>query len=138
MVRLEEDTTEFGIKFEGGRKDAQKAGRWFQRVEEVAEAFMREWQDVENCRAAERHAEVAAAPPTVGISTQRVGGGGGRLRRGEGGRGEGGRGGKGRGGEGREGEGRGGKGRGGVLAKKLKSGCGHHRPDVCMPSHGRK
>ena len=80
MVRLEEDTTDFGIKFEGGRKDAQKVGTWFRRVKEVAEAFMRERHDAENCRAAERHAKVAAAPPTVGIST----------RRGEGGREEGG------------------------------------------------
>ena len=40
-VRLEEDMTEFGMKFEGWRKAAQKAGRWFRRVEEGAGSFMR-------------------------------------------------------------------------------------------------
>ena len=40
-MRLEEDMTEFGMKFEGWRKAAQKAGRWFRRVEEGAGSFMR-------------------------------------------------------------------------------------------------
>ena len=31
-----------------------------------------------------------------------------------------------------------GRGREGVLPKRLKFGPGHHRPDVCVPSHGRK
>ena len=29
-------------------------------------------------------------------------------------------------------------GRGGVLPNRLTSGSGHHRPDVCVSSHGRK
>ena len=55
------------MKFGGWRKDAQKAGRWFRRVEEGAESFMRKWHDTERCRAAERHEKTAAAPSTVGI-----------------------------------------------------------------------
>ena len=41
MECLEELVTGFGMKFEGWRKAAQKAGRWFRRVEEGAKAFMR-------------------------------------------------------------------------------------------------
>ena len=80
---------------------------------------MRKWQDAERCRDAQRHAQTAAAPPTVGISERRGG---------EGGAGEGGR-----------GEGRGGRegGRGGVLPKRLKFGSDHHRLDVCGSSNGR-
>ena len=36
MVHLKEDMSAFGMKFEGWRKDAQQAGRWFRRVEEGA------------------------------------------------------------------------------------------------------
>ena len=104
MVCLEEDMSAFGIMFEGWRKASQKAGRWFRRVEEGAESFMRKLHDAEICRAAERHPKAAAAPSTVGIF-ERPGGGG---------------------------EG----GRGGVLLKRLKSGSGHHRLDVCGPSNG--
>lgn len=57
--------TECGIKFEGWRKDAQKAGIWPRRVEEGAEVFMWRWHDAECCRAIERHAAVAAATPSV-------------------------------------------------------------------------
>ena len=64
----------FGIKFEGWREAAQEAGRWCRRVEEGAESFLRKWHDAESCRAAERHAKAAAAPPTVGISKRRGGG----------------------------------------------------------------
>ena len=53
MVDLKEDISVFGMKFEGWRKVAQKAGRWFRRVEEGAELFMRKWRDAERCRAAE-------------------------------------------------------------------------------------
>ena len=113
MVRLEEDPTEFGIKFEGWRKAAQKAGRWLRRVEEGEAAFMRKWHAAESCRAAERQAKAAAAPPTVGIST-RPGGGG----RGAGGGG-------------------GGGARVGVRPKRLKSGSGHHRLEIYGPSNGR-
>ena len=83
VVRLEEDMSAFGMKFEGWRKAAQKAGRWFRRVEEGAERFMRIWHDAESCRAAERHANATAMPSTIGIS-KRPGGG----VRGRGGRGE--------------------------------------------------
>ena len=45
---------------------------------------MRKWHDAERCRAAKRHAKVAAAPSTVGISKAAGGPAG---RRGEGARG---------------------------------------------------
>ena len=80
---------------------------------------MRNWQDTESCRAAERHAKTAAAPFTVGISKRP--GGGRRWGMGEGGRKEGGR----------------GEGRGGVVPKLLRSGSGHHRLEACGPSSGR-
>ena len=85
MVHLKEDMSAFGTKLEWWRKDAQKAGRWFRRVEEGAESFMWKWHDTERCRAAERHAKAAAAPSSVGIS-MRPGGGrrGGRRERGRG------------------------------------------------------
>ena len=41
MVHLKEDLSAFGMKFEGWRKAAQKAGRCFRRVEEGAESCMR-------------------------------------------------------------------------------------------------
>ena len=81
MAHLKEDMSVFGMKFEGWRKAAQKAGRWFRRVEEGAELFMRNLHEMERRKAAERRAKAAAAPSTVGIS-KRPGGG----RRGEGGR----------------------------------------------------
>ena len=62
-----------GMKFERWRKAAQKAGRWFRRVEEGAEAFMRKRHHAESCRVAERQAKAAAAPPTVGIYTRQGG-----------------------------------------------------------------
>ena len=37
MVHLKEDMSAFEMKFEGWRNDAQKAGKWFRRVEEGAE-----------------------------------------------------------------------------------------------------
>ena len=43
LACLKEDMSVFGMKFEGWRKAAQKAGRWFRRVEEGAELFMRKW-----------------------------------------------------------------------------------------------
>ena len=92
MVHLKEDISAFGTKFEGWRKAAKKAGKWFGRVEEGAEPFMRKWHDAERCRAAERHAKAAAAPSTVGISKRpwrRGEGGGGGVWRGDG-RGKGG------------------------------------------------
>ena len=41
MKDLEEDLKASGIKFEGWLESAQKVGRWFRRVEEGAEVFMR-------------------------------------------------------------------------------------------------
>ena len=71
MVHLNEYMPVSGMKFEGRRKDAQKVGRWFRRVEEEAELFMRECYDTVRGRAAERHAKVAAAPSTIRISVGR-------------------------------------------------------------------
>ena len=53
MVRVEENTTPLRMNFEGWRKAEPKAGRWFRRVEEGAEAFMRKCHEVESvsCRA---------------------------------------------------------------------------------------
>ena len=54
MDHLKEDILVFGMKFEGWPKAAQKAGRWFLRVEEGAELFMRNWHETErtqSCRA---------------------------------------------------------------------------------------
>ena len=68
MAHLKEGMSVFGMKFEGWRKAAQKAGRWFRRVEEGAELFMRNWHKRERRKAAERRAKAAAAPSTVGIS----------------------------------------------------------------------
>ena len=42
----------FGTKFKGWRKAAQKAGRWFRRVEVGTELFMRNWHETERCKAA--------------------------------------------------------------------------------------
>ena len=75
MAHLKEDMSVFGMKFEGWRKAAQKAGRWFRRVEEGAELFMRNGHETERRKAAERRAEAAAAPSTVSISKQPGGGG---------------------------------------------------------------
>ena len=47
-AHLKEHMSVFGMKFEGWRKDAQKAGRCFRRVEKGAELFMR------NCHGKER------------------------------------------------------------------------------------
>ena len=44
MKDLEEDLMSLGIKFKGWREAAQKVGRWFRRVEEGAEVFMRKWR----------------------------------------------------------------------------------------------
>ena len=115
---LKEDMSVFGMKFERWRTAAPKAGRWFRRVEEGAELFMRNWHETERCKAAERLAKAAAAPSTVGISKQPGGGG----RRGGG-----------RVGGGKDGGGK----RGGVMPKRLKSGFGHHRLESCGPSNGR-
>ena len=41
---LEEGLQAFGINFEGWREAAQRVGRWFRRVEEGAEVFMRKWR----------------------------------------------------------------------------------------------
>ena len=74
MAHLKEDMSVFGMKFEGWRKAAQKAGRWFRRVEEGAELFMQNWHETERRKSAERRAKAAAAPSTVGISKPPGGG----------------------------------------------------------------
>ena len=80
MAHLKKDMSVFEMKFKGWRKAAQKAGRWFRRVEEGAELFMRNWHETERRKAAERRAKAAAAPSTVGISERPRGGGqGGRA-----------------------------------------------------------
>ena len=43
---IEEDLKAFAIKFEGWREATQKVGRWFQRVEEAVETFVRKWHEV--------------------------------------------------------------------------------------------
>ena len=111
MDHLKEDMSVFGMKFEGWRKAAQKAGKmkfegwrkaaqkaskWFRRVEEGAGLNMWNWHQPERHKAAERRAKAAAAPSIVGISKrpggeEGKGGGGGR---GEGGKGRGGTGGR--------------------------------------------
>ena len=53
------------MKFEGWRKAAHKAGRWFPRVQEGAELFMRNWHKTERRKAGERRAKAAAAPCTI-------------------------------------------------------------------------
>ena len=77
MAHLKEDKSVFGMRFEGWRKAAQKAGRCFRRVEEGAELLMRNWHETEGCKATERRAKAAAPPSTVGISKRPGGGGGG-------------------------------------------------------------
>ena len=52
---LEGDLNAFGIKFEGRREAAQKVDRWFRRVEDGAEVFMRKWHKDEKEATAERH-----------------------------------------------------------------------------------
>ena len=120
-----EDMSTFGIKFEGWRKAAQKAGRSFRRVEEGAEPFMgnsgnvmmrrRDEEELQSDtqRPRQRH------PPSASLSGRREGGwrGGGEEGRGNGGGGGG--------------------GRGGVMPKRLRSGSGHHRLEGCGPWNGR-
>ena len=113
LVHLKEDMSVFGMKFEGWRKAAQKAGRWFRRVEEGAELFMRNWHEAERRRAAERHAKAAAAPSTVGIPKRPGGGGGGGGMEGGWVEGEGWRGGEGR-------------------AQETEVWSGHHRLEVFL------
>ena len=61
MAHLKEDMSVFGMKFEGWRKAAQKAGRWFRRVEEGVELFMRNWHETERRKVAERRAKCSSA-----------------------------------------------------------------------------
>ena len=77
MAHLKKDMSVFGLKFKGWREAAQKAGRWFRRVEEGAELFMRKWHETRRRKAAERRAKAAAALSTLGISKQPGRGGGG-------------------------------------------------------------
>ena len=88
MVALEEDMREFRMEYKGWRKAAQKAGRWFRRVEDGGVAFTQKWHGGESCRVAEGHGKAAAAPTTVDTKKRQ-----GRGRRGGGRRGRGGAGG---------------------------------------------
>ena len=58
----------FGIKFEGWRNAASNAGRWFQRVEERAQLFIRKLHETRSRRAIEPRENAVAAPSIVGIS----------------------------------------------------------------------
>ena len=64
---LGEDLKAFGIKFEGWREAAQNVGRWFRRVEEGAEVFMRKCHKDEKEATAERHRTLATATLTGGV-----------------------------------------------------------------------
>ena len=74
MKDLQKDLKAFGIKFEGWDEAAQKVGRWFRRVEEGEEVFMRKRRKDEKEATAERHRTVATA--TSGASTRAGGKGG--------------------------------------------------------------
>ena len=65
MRYLEEDLKDFGLKLEGWREAEQKAGRWFRRVEEGAEFFMRKWHKDEREASAERYRMAAITTTTV-------------------------------------------------------------------------
>lgn len=69
MRGLEEDLKDCGIECEERREAAQKAGRWFRRVEDEAKAFMRKRHDAES-RVAVRHATVAILTRTVDTHAQ--------------------------------------------------------------------
>ena len=65
MDRLGEDLKEFGIKYTRWREATQQTGRWFRRVEDGVEAFMRKLRDAERGTTAVRCRTVATATPTV-------------------------------------------------------------------------
>ena len=66
LAHLKEEMSVFGMKFAGWRKAAPKTGRWFRRIEDKAEIFLRKWHETERRRATD--AKAAAAPSTVDIS----------------------------------------------------------------------
>ena len=68
MKDLEDNLKAFGIKFEGWLEAAQKVGRWFRRVEEGAEVFMRKLYKDEKEATAERHRTVATATLRAGLN----------------------------------------------------------------------
>ena len=70
MKGLEEDLRGFGIKFEAWHEAAQKVGKWFRRVEEGAEVFMRKSHMDEKEATAERHRTVATPTLNGGASTR--------------------------------------------------------------------
>ena len=69
MRYLDEDPKEFGIKLEGWREVAQKAGRWIRRVEEGAEVFVRKWHNDDQEASAERHRMASTTTTTVDANT---------------------------------------------------------------------
>ena len=77
MAHLKEDMSVFGMKFEGWRKAAQKAGRWFRRVEEGAELFMRNWHETKRRKAADDAQTLRQRHPlSASLSGRGEGGGG--------------------------------------------------------------
>ena len=64
MTYLEGDFKEIGIKLERRGEAAQRTGRWFRRVEEGTEVFMRKWRKDEKEASVERH-RMAAATATI-------------------------------------------------------------------------
>ena len=64
MRYIEEDLKEFDINLEGWCEAEQKAGRWFGRVEEGGEVFMRKWhRDMKEASAVQHR--MAATPITT-------------------------------------------------------------------------
>lgn len=72
MGHLEEDLKAVPIKFEGWRGAAQKASRWFPRVEDEVEAFlMRKRHDAEGSITTVQHTTVATATQAVDTNARR-------------------------------------------------------------------
>ena len=77
MVHLKEDMSAFGMKFEGWRNAAHKAGRWFRRIEEGAESFMRKRHDADAELQSDTQRPRQRHPPLSFLSGRGEGGGGG-------------------------------------------------------------
>ena len=56
-----EDLQASGIKFEWWREASQKVGRWFRRIEDGTEVFMRKWHKDDKEATAGRQRTVATA-----------------------------------------------------------------------------
>ena len=129
MDYLKKYMSGFGMKFEGWRKAAQKAGHYFRRLEEGDEIFLRNGMKRRDAklrsdekRLRQRH------PPLASLTDRGQWGGAWRVEAGKAGGGEGGRGNGGKGGGGE---------RGAVMPKRLNSEFGRHRLESCRVSNGR-